>query len=235
VSPYELGHFGVDASETRAIFDETLAILVAGMTHDELSFTGERYRFQDVPMELRPLQRPYPPLWYPTHNPESIEYAARHGFNYAGLGPAAVVRQQVDLYRKTWAAHRHDRSRLNAHVAEPKVGVVRQVFVADTDDAALKAAHAAHGDWYRSITKLWHDHDDESVDGLFAWETATQHETILFGSPARVREQASRLLQVSDCNYLVCSFAWGSLNREQTLRSFQLFAEEVMPALVGRS
>ncbi len=231
VSPYELGHFGVNAAETRAIFNEVLAILVTGLTHAQLTFAGERYRFESVPMELQPLQRPYPPLWYPTHNPDSIEYAARHGFNFAGLGPAAVVRQQAGLYRKTWTAHRQDSNRLNGHVAEPKVGVVRQVFVADTDDEALKAAHAAHGDWYRSITKLWHDHDDDSVDGLFAWETATRHETILFGSPERVRRQASRLLEVADCNYLICSFAWGSFTREQTLRSFQLFAEEVMPAL----
>jgi alkanesulfonate monooxygenase SsuD/methylene tetrahydromethanopterin reductase-like flavin-dependent oxidoreductase (luciferase family) len=113
------------------------------------------------------------------------------------------------------------------------VGVVRQVFVADTDDEALKAARAAHGDWYHSITKLWHDHNDASVDGLFAWETATQHETILFGSPERVRQQASRLLEMSSCNYLICSFAWGSFTREQTSRSLTLFVENVMPALRG--
>jgi hypothetical protein len=68
------------------------------------------------------------------------------------------------------------------------------------------------------------------VDGLFAWETATQYETILFGSPARVREQMTRLLEVSGCNYVICAFAWGTLPHEQTLRSLRLFAEEVMPA-----
>ncbi len=231
VSPYELGHFGVDAADTRAVFNETLAILVAGMTRERLTFAGQHYRYQDVPMELRPLQQPYPPLWYPTHNPDSIDYAARHGFNFVGIGPAALVRQQVDLYRQSWQAHRHEPNRLNGHVTEPKVGVLRQVFVADTDDAALAATRAAHGDWYRSITKLWHEHNDNSVDGLFAWETATQHETILFGSAARVRKQVAHLLEVSDCNYLICSFAWGSFTREQTLRSFRLFAEEVMPAV----
>ena len=30
VSPYELGYFGVDAAQSRAIFNETLAVLVAG-------------------------------------------------------------------------------------------------------------------------------------------------------------------------------------------------------------
>jgi alkanesulfonate monooxygenase SsuD/methylene tetrahydromethanopterin reductase-like flavin-dependent oxidoreductase (luciferase family) len=230
VTPYELRYFGVDPAGTRAIFDEALAVLVAGLTHERLTFEGQHYQYHDVPMELHPLQQPYPPLWYPTHNPESVAYAARHGFHFVGLGPAALVRQHVDAYWQTWAAHQHDPGRLNGHVATPKVGILRQVYVADTDEEALAATRAAHGDWYRSITKLWHDHDDHSVDGLFAWETATQYETILFGSPARVREQITRLLEVSGCNYVICAFAWGTLPHEQTLRSLRLFAEEVMPA-----
>jgi alkanesulfonate monooxygenase SsuD/methylene tetrahydromethanopterin reductase-like flavin-dependent oxidoreductase (luciferase family) len=235
VTPYELGYFGVDAAGTRPIFNEALAVLVAGLTHERLTFEGEHYHYHDVPMELHPLQRPYPPLWYPTHNPESVLYAARHGFHFVGLGPAEHVRQHVDLYWQTWQAHRQEPDRLNGHVAKPKVGILRHVFVADTDDAALAAARTAHGHWYRSITKLWHDHDDHTPDGLFAWEPAMQGETILFGSPPRVREQMARLLEVSGCNYVIGAFAWGTLPHDQALRSLRLFAEEVMPAFADRT
>jgi alkanesulfonate monooxygenase SsuD/methylene tetrahydromethanopterin reductase-like flavin-dependent oxidoreductase (luciferase family) len=230
VSPYELGYFGCDAADTRAIFTEALTVLLAGMTHERLTFTGQYYRYHDVPMELRPLQQPYPPLWYPTHNLESVGYAARHGYHFISHGPAAFARQHVDLYWQTWAAHRHEPDRLNGHVAVPKVGIARQVVVADTDAEALAATHAAHRDWYRSITKLWHDHDDHTYDAFFAWELSLQGETILFGSPARVREQMERLLEVSGCNYVICAFAWGTLPHAQTLHSLRLFAEEVMPA-----
>jgi alkanesulfonate monooxygenase SsuD/methylene tetrahydromethanopterin reductase-like flavin-dependent oxidoreductase (luciferase family) len=233
VVPYELRYFGVDPDDTRAIFDEALAVLVKGLTNTRLTFAGQHYKYTDVPMELRPLQQPYPPLWYPTHNPESIQYAARHGYNFVGLGPAAAVREHVDLYWQTWEAHRHDPGRLSGHVAAPKVGILRQVVVAETDDEALEATRAAHRDWYRSIMKLWHDHDDHSVDGLFGWDTATQHETILFGSPSRVREQLAHLVETSGCNYVVCSLAWGTLPQEQRLRSLRLFIEDVMPAFSG--
>ena len=87
--------------------------------------------------------------------------------------------------------------------------------------------------WYRSIIKLWHDHDDHSCDGLFAWEPSLQNETILFGSPARVREQIGRLVEASGCNYVICAFAWGTLPHEHTLCSLRLFVEEVMPAFSG--
>jgi alkanesulfonate monooxygenase SsuD/methylene tetrahydromethanopterin reductase-like flavin-dependent oxidoreductase (luciferase family) len=233
VSPYELGYFGVDAAKSRAIFNEALAILIAGLTQARLTFEGEHYQYHDVPMELQPLQQPYPPLWYPTNNPESVMYAARHGYHFVSLGPAAGVRQLVDIYWQTWKVHRQAPDRLNGHVAAPKVGVVRQVFVADTDAEALATTRAAHRDWYRSITKLWHDHDDHMPDNLFSWETSTQHETILFGSPTRVREQMAELLEVSGCNYVIGAFAWGTFPHEQTLHSLRLFAEEVMPAFAG--
>jgi alkanesulfonate monooxygenase SsuD/methylene tetrahydromethanopterin reductase-like flavin-dependent oxidoreductase (luciferase family) len=97
-------------------------------------------------MELGSPAAAIPPLWYPTHNPESIEYAAQHGYNFVGIGPATLVRQQVDAYRQTWNVHRYGAGRLNGHVAEPKVGVPRQVFVEETDDDALAATRTAHGD-----------------------------------------------------------------------------------------
>jgi alkanesulfonate monooxygenase SsuD/methylene tetrahydromethanopterin reductase-like flavin-dependent oxidoreductase (luciferase family) len=70
-------------------------------------------------------------------------------------------------------------------------------------------------------------------DSLFSWETSIQHETILFGSPTRVREQMAELLEVSGCNYVICAFAWGTFPHEQTLRSLRLFTEEVMPAFAS--
>src|ERR671925_1260085 len=51
ISPYELGYFGIDAAGARAIFDEALAVLVAGLTHQRLTFEGRHYRYHDVPME----------------------------------------------------------------------------------------------------------------------------------------------------------------------------------------
>src|SRR5712675_2818108 len=80
VSPYELRNFGVDPENSRAMFDEALAVLLAGLTQERLSFAGAHYQYRDVPIELHPLQQPYPPLWYPT----------RAGTTSAGKRPGAA-------------------------------------------------------------------------------------------------------------------------------------------------
>ena len=68
---------------------------------------------------------------------------------------------------------------------------------------------------------------------LFAWETAVEQKSILFGSPAGVREDIKGLVAASGCNYVICSFAWGTLSPQQSLRSLRLFADEVMPAFAA--
>lgn len=151
------------------------------------------------------------------------------------LGPAAMARNLVDSYWSTWAEHRDRRSRLNDHVTEPKVGIMRQVFVADTDAEALEAARSAHQDWFHSITKLWHAHGDHFPDALFNWDTTEEQETIIHGSPDRVKEQMGSMLETSGCNYVICSFAWGTFSQEQKLRSLRLFSQEVMPEFAAPS
>jgi len=53
-SPYELGYFGVDAADTRAIFTEALAVLVAGLTQPRLTFEGEHYHITTSPWSCTP-------------------------------------------------------------------------------------------------------------------------------------------------------------------------------------
>ena len=230
VSPYELACFGVDPGGTREIFDEALEVLRAGLTEPVLNHRGPHFHFDAVPLEIQPLQRPYPPLWYPTHNPGSVDYAARHGYHFATLGPRAHVRRLIDQYKETWTRHRSDADRVNGHIAVPKLATLRQIFIADSDEAALRIARPAYQDWYHSITHLWHRHDDHSVDALFDWEGGIAAETVLIGSPDRIREQLTCLVAESGINYFIGAFAWGTLTHAQCSRSLELFAQEVMPA-----
>src|SRR5262249_62240873 len=108
-----------DPARTRHMFQEALDVIVMGMTSPRLTFRGEHYRYDDVPMELAPLQRPYPPLWYATSNVDSVPWAAAHNMHLVGPGPAEAYRAFVERYPAVWPQHRGDATRLNPQVPTP--------------------------------------------------------------------------------------------------------------------
>ena len=233
VSPWELGHYGVKSDESRELFEETLEVVVKGLSNGVLNHQGRRLpSYNGVPMELHSLQQPYPPLWHATSSPEGVAWAARHGLNLMGLGPASFFGQAVEQYRAISAEHSDDPGRYNTHVAEAKIGMMRQVIVAETDAEAEKLLHGTFARWQHSFVKLWVANNDEPVAvGIPTIEAFRGVGALIVGSPETVRVGMAKTIEEGHLNYVACSFAWGSIAREDSARSMQLFAEEVIPAL----
>jgi alkanesulfonate monooxygenase SsuD/methylene tetrahydromethanopterin reductase-like flavin-dependent oxidoreductase (luciferase family) len=75
VSPFETRAYGLDFAQTGEIYHEAFQLILNGLTSDALTFEGKHYQFHKVPMILRPLQRPHPPLWYGITIPEKRRLA----------------------------------------------------------------------------------------------------------------------------------------------------------------
>jgi alkanesulfonate monooxygenase SsuD/methylene tetrahydromethanopterin reductase-like flavin-dependent oxidoreductase (luciferase family) len=236
VSPYELAFYNVTAPQARGMFQEALDILTTGLSRGEVSYEGQHFSFKRVRLHLEPFQRPYPPLWYPTDNPSSITWLAQHGLNtITHYPPMTTMRELFDLYKRVWQAHRHDSERLNAHVPHPKYGIVRHVYVADTDAQALQEAKAAFADFIDNFNYLRLQNGDTGGRAAYLadFEARLAEGLHIVGSPATVTQQVQEHLQITGSNYFVGSFFFGTLTREQMLHSLRLFAQEVMPAFAG--
>ena len=86
-SPIELAYFGQDPAQAQDVYAEALDLLVQGLTEKTLNFRGRTFRFENVPMEIWPLQKPYPPIWYGVHSPDSAARAARRRLHTINLDP----------------------------------------------------------------------------------------------------------------------------------------------------
>src|SRR5690606_11384186 len=64
--PAEHSRFGLAEEDLGPMFEEALAILEQGLTGLLPAHEGKYYDLPDVPLRLRPLQQPRPPLWYGT-------------------------------------------------------------------------------------------------------------------------------------------------------------------------
>jgi alkanesulfonate monooxygenase SsuD/methylene tetrahydromethanopterin reductase-like flavin-dependent oxidoreductase (luciferase family) len=234
VSPFELAYYGVSFMDAHEIFDEALAVLVKALRDERLSHRGKHYRFDDVPMEIRPLQRPNPPFWYGVSSPASLMFAARHGMHMVSGGPVAGLKAMTAQFREELERHRGQPEDLNPGVDEPIMGAIRHIYVAADDREVETIAAPAYRVYYNNITKLWRDFRTLPDYGFTPdLHIARQAEVAIIGTAEQVRDQVGHFFAASGCNYIVLSFAWGGLSQDDSMRSLERFATRVMPQFRG--
>lgn len=227
ISPYELQFFGLDPAAAAERFEETLSVIRQGFAQKSLNHEGKQFRFHDVPVHLQPVQKPHPPMWYGVIRPDSAKWAAENRMNIiSGLGGTAETRQIADAYWATW--------RNAGGTDTPKVGLMRQIVVADTDEEAQAIARRSHRRFRESFLYLWQRYSDPMGEMLLPedYHQVEASGSALAGSPDRVRAVLKQqIAEAGGVNYLLCRFALGDQTFAETVRSVELFAREVMPAL----
>ncbi len=226
VSPIESKIFGLESIEqSREKYRQALDIFFDACSKDVI-----QYRGQEVELYIKPVQKPWPPLWFPSSNRESIEFTARHGYHTAFLGKNADCKPLFDRYREIWQRHRNDSGRHNAHVAAPFLAKTQHTVIADTDAEAERLGLEAYASWAAHIHHLTRKAGRPDVHKTepFAPDSA---QPLVVGAPRSVLGKMQEMLRVTSANYLLCIFSFGDLAPEHAMRSLELFARDVMPNL----
>ena len=137
ISPYEVGYYGVDPATGPERFAEALRGHPEGPDRRSGStMHGKYFTFKDVPMEMQPVQRPHPPLWYGANSLESADRLAKQACNTVVGMKADGVGQFAARYRAAWKALGRDEADM------PLIGLSRHVVVGDTDTRSAERRQA---------------------------------------------------------------------------------------------
>jgi alkanesulfonate monooxygenase SsuD/methylene tetrahydromethanopterin reductase-like flavin-dependent oxidoreductase (luciferase family) len=200
--------------------------MMQALTQKTVSFRGQFFSFDNVPMELEPFQKPHPPIWIGAARADSAARAARNGQNFVSLSSAAETRALTDSYRTAWTQAHGDKPL-------PKLGLGRFIVVGESDAAALALARRAYLKWHDSFHHLWRMHGTVPTQG----ERARKFDEIMdggrgvAGTPETCIRMLRSQLSESGANYSVGQFVFGDMSLAEALGSIDLFVREVMPAV----
>jgi probable F420-dependent oxidoreductase len=121
--------FGVDPQRYVARFTEGLALMKALWTQPGVTFDGEFWQLKNAPMEPKPFQKPYPPVWFGASAPPALRRAVRlgNGFFGAGSSTTAAFAGQVRVVREALA---------EAGRPAGEFPIAKRVYIAIDDDVA---------------------------------------------------------------------------------------------------
>ena len=223
---------GIEAKTQRPRMEEALAAIMALLACEEpVTMKTDWFELRQARLHLAPYTHPRFPISVASSTtPSGALAAAKHGLGLISLGAGLPGGPQklAEQWRMAEAeAAKHgkamDRANwrlvVNLHCAEDDERAMREVRVGERMETETYFGEALGRPPTRS--------EDPLGDGLKAGTT-------LVGSPDTVAEGIARLLAFTEGGaggVLFRSHEWA--DREQTLRSYELFARWVMPRFQG--
>ncbi len=89
----EFAALGVDHAERNELFDESLEVIKAIWTSDDVTFEGRHFSARGVTSHPRPVATPHPPIWIGGNSARARQRVAEHGDGWAPFpAPAGLAR-----------------------------------------------------------------------------------------------------------------------------------------------
>ena len=237
---------GVNPVENRERFEEAHDLIVkCWTTPGPFRYEGKYYQYRVVNPWVLPLQKPHPDIWFPGGgSPESVIWAARHGYPYMNLGALMDVTVQLrDIYIDT--------AKEVGYKAGPEhFGYLLRALVADTDERAIELGRnllstythrnkgpREHNDppGYQSRQaiklKLRRPGGDTPIGGEMTYEERMAVNNIVVGNPETVIRKLTEVIDQLGPGYLHICGNEGNVAHEDVMRSIELLGTEVIPAL----
>jgi probable F420-dependent oxidoreductase len=227
----EFAAHGVPRDERVPRMEEALDLMVAAWTQDTASFDGRFYRLPPSPIRPKPVQQPHPPIWYGVSGPKSLRRAAarravlvaspRHGI--------AELREHYRIYEKAAA---------ETGFAVEERPVIREVFVAETTRRAEEIAAPAVTYVFRELygaksaegERVLRTDEGEKVTSTAQVDFDHFKARYVIGDPEFASRELKRYEEELGATELIAWMHLPGIGREDTMRSVELFAKEVMPA-----
>jgi probable F420-dependent oxidoreductase len=239
--PLEFEAHGSNFRQRGARMEEALQILKLVWTEENTSFEGRFYRFPELTMHPRPVQRPHPPLWVAGVADVAIDRAARLADAWLWGPVQSLGKGQacLSLYRRGCAEQ-----------GKPADWILRRyAWIAPTrreveDDVLPGYVDGLMEHWRESAE----DEEEKSLfaridagEGVTAQEIA--RDRLLWGAPDDIIGQIQRYHAATGCTHVHAAFGAGlpgNTNERSTYGSFEqhaemlrLFGREVIPAFPG--
>lgn len=141
---YEMERLGVPMHETRPRFDESLDVLQALLTSEEVSWSGEYYNFEPLTIMPRPVASDRPQLMLAVMNPEGIAHCTKRGFHIQTTplaGDHQLLEQQV-------RGHKLAKKAMGTDGVGLTISLSRVAFLADgaaQQQSLVETAHSYYG------------------------------------------------------------------------------------------
>jgi alkanesulfonate monooxygenase SsuD/methylene tetrahydromethanopterin reductase-like flavin-dependent oxidoreductase (luciferase family) len=221
----EFNAFQVPRGKRVARFEECLELVQRLWTEEDITYESEVCKLDGVTMNIRPVQKPGPPIWIAANSDRAVERAARLGDAWfvSPHSTTATNLRQIVLYKA-------ELERCGKPFPK-ELPIIKEVFCARDRREALEMCGPYLSGKYKDYFKWGQDEampEGESFD--LAFDELLKDRFIL-GSPEECYEQLRPYWEEIGVNHLVIRTHWAGMPLSAALHSMRLISSELLPEL----
>ena len=221
---YEMQRLGAPLEITQEKFNESLDVLQALLTQEEVSWDGRYYQFEPITIMPRPV-RPVP-IMMAVMNPEGIYHCTKRGFHIQTTplaGNHQLMLDQVDAFNR-------GKNELGEEGKELTLSLSRVAFLADNQVDQRQKVEQAH-DYYSRFDNVFTGPgvvDKGMIKPIARKMTVEQTaENLTICTPAEMIDKLG-LYADAGVDRMILNVNFG-MSQSETMETIQQFAEEIMP------
>jgi alkanesulfonate monooxygenase SsuD/methylene tetrahydromethanopterin reductase-like flavin-dependent oxidoreductase (luciferase family) len=211
--PEEFEAFGAVRSKRRHYLEESIQLLSRLWTEVDVTFKGEVYDIESVTISPRPELRP--PIWVGGWVEAAIDRAAR-------LADAWFPGPTADLSKLKSAYSYYESALQREGKAATERPLIREMWVGATEHE-IAIGRSQLTEMYEEEYRSWGQENVGEGDVL--------EDRAIVGSPQQVTEEIERWKTELSFDHIVGRMHIHGMDQKAVLRSMELFAEQVRPAL----
>ena len=222
--------FGVNYSESRTRFYESLDVILKAWTCDGVSHHGEHFNIEGVSVVPKPYQKPYPPFRVAIASEDSYSQMGELGYPIFVMSntPLPQLEERVSQYRDAWQAA--------GHPGSGDVMLRAPAFISESADEAYSAPEAStmHGIAYRVNELIASAANQEVIDRLKKVADVPYSEILkarcIYGTPEAVVDRIHEFDDRLGLSGILMEVNYGGqIPYDKVVNTIQLLADKVMP------
>ncbi|MBO69100.1 MAG: LLM class flavin-dependent oxidoreductase [Acidiferrobacteraceae bacterium] len=221
----EFNAFAVPKGVRAKRFEEYLTLIRKLWTEDSVTHNGETCSLDNVRMNLRPVQEPYPPIWIAANNEAAIKRAARMSDAWM-LNPHSTIktiRRHMRIYRAALeAAGKNFPSELP---------ILKEVYCAKDRTSALEKAGPFLQGKYHDYRRWGQDKVMPDNENFAKTLSNLARDRFILGSPDDCYDQLRPYWEEFGINHLLIRTHWAGMPAELSFESMELLSKELLPRL----
>ena len=223
---FEMDRLGVPLDTSREKFEESLDVLLALLTEEEVSWNGKYYQFDALTITPRPMTKPLPPIMMAVVSPTAIYHCTKRGFHIQTTPLSGDHQHMLDQIK----AFQRGKEELGDAGRDLTLSLSRVAYLANNEtDRRAKAKLAHH--YYSQFDNVFTGPgivDNGIIRPLPRQQTLAELEENLM--IYTTSEMIDRLAPYAEggVDRFILNINFGA-DQAETLESIQRFAEEVMP------